>query len=120
MSECEIPEYYVVKEPIAKKKHECRECNAPILPEEKYTQVNACWEKSPGVYRQHDICAKACELVRDAGFNDDECLAFGQLKEWWYETRHESFRYDKNVVHWRKELWFLMLKIFRRERKVTP
>lgn len=116
MSECELPQYYNWTEPVARKRHECCECNAPILKGEKHLRVNGCWENVPGTFRQHLLCAEACELVRDEGLNDDECLYFGGLFEFWNDSCGYFGRFEK--VEARKKLWFYMLKIKRRERKV--
>lgn len=121
MSDCEIAQYYVCKEPVARKIHKCCECSAPIEVGEKHLRIDACWENRPGRYRQHLLCAEACEYVRDSGMNDDECLSFGELWEFW---RSDSPYYTERELPERRALWRLMLRICRRERKtsvkVTP
>jgi hypothetical protein len=114
MSDCELPQYYVCKEVVGRKQHECCECIAPIEIGEKHLLVSACWDGLPGRYRQHLLCQEACELVRDSGMNDDECLAFGELDEFWRSDRPP---YCEPELPSRRKLWRLMLRITRRERK---
>lgn len=116
--DCEIAQYYKCVHRVARKPHECCECSAPIDTGEKYLQVNACWDNQPDVYRQHLICAEACEYVRDVGLNDDECVYYGGLKEWWHDWIKESYNFEATAIE-RRKLWRLMLKINRRERKVA-
>ncbi len=116
MSECEIPDYYVCTERVARKVHKCCECSAPILVGEKHLEVSASWEGRPDRYRQHLLCEQACEFVRDKGLNDDECLYYGELKEWWPTW----VKYGDNTsakLEDRAALWRMMLRIMRRERK---
>lgn len=117
MSDCELPQYYVCKEPVARKVHHCCECSAPIDTGEKHLRVNACWVGLPGTFRQHLLCAEACEFVRDSGLNDDECLPYGGLWEYWAETRNEWFPVPQQEA--RRKLWRFMLRISRRERKAA-
>ncbi|SRR5216684_6154801 len=115
MSECELPQYYVCKDVSARKTHKCCECNAPIDKGEKHLLVSACWEGKPGRYRQHQLCEKACEYVRDRGLNDDECVAFGELQDWYGNWIHDGF--DDGQPEDRSVMWRFMLGITRRERK---
>lgn len=115
MSDCEIPQYYFCKDVTARKEHKCCECDARILIGEKHLRVNACWDSRPETYRQHHLCQQACELVRDSGINDDECVYYGGLWEYWAETRNEL--YSGKKLEARQLLWRLMLRIKRRERK---
>ena len=114
--DCEIAQYYNWKERVARKEHECCECDAKIIPGEKYLQVNACWEHRPDTYRQHLLCARACEYVRDSGINDDECLYYGGLKEWWGEWVGGMNNRDAEEAQ-RATVWRFMLQITRRERR---
>lgn len=114
MSDCELPAYYVCSEPVARKKHGCCECSAPIQIGEKHLCVSACYEGNPERFRQHFLCAEACMLVRDAGLNDDECLMFGGLFEFWLEK--DNFSYDPLNIEAGRKLWRFMLRIKRRER----
>lgn len=117
MSECELPQYYVCKEVAARKPHKCCECTALIEKGEKHLLVNACWDGLPGRYRQHFLCEKACEYVRNKGLNDDECLAFGELQEWYGSWIHDYF-FDGTLDDHRT-MWRFMLGISRRERKAA-
>lgn len=114
--DCEIAQYYTWKERVAIKPHGCCECTAKIQPGEKYLQVNAFWDNMPETYRQHLLCAQACMFVRDAGLNDDECIYFGGLKEWYSEWIEGGYNME-TARDVRAALWRLMLNIFRREHK---
>lgn len=116
MSECEIAKYYVAIYRVARKQHECCECAVPIEPKEKYLQVNACWDGSPDVYRQHLLCQQACEFIRDSGLNDDDCIYYGGLKEW-YDDWTRGFHSQEGELEQRQKMWGFMLRIARRERK---
>lgn len=115
MSDCEIAQYYVCKERVARKEHECCECSAPIEIGEKYLQVNACWEGRPSVERQHVLCEQACEFVRDSGINDDECLYYGGLKDWYREWVKGGYTHEAELSE-RQKIWGFMVRIARRER----
>lgn len=117
--DCEIAQYYKCTDRVARKEHECCECSAPILIGEKYLQVNACWENRPDVYRQHLLCQKACEFVRDSGINEDECIYYGGLMEWyheWVNSIHANL--DADIVD-RRTIWKFILAIKRRERRAA-
>ncbi len=116
MSECEIAQYYICKDRIARKVHECCECAAPILAGELYLQVNACWEGRPSIERQHKLCQAACEFVRDNSLNDDECIYFGGLNEWYHDWIKGGYNNEEDISI-RRKLWGMMLRIERRERK---
>jgi len=111
-SDCEIAQYYKWAWHVARKEHPSCECSAPILMGEKYLQVNACWENRPDTYRQHVLCMKACEFIRD-NF-DEECVYYGGLHEWW-ESFVQNFWEGEKAE--RAKLWVMMLGIKRRERK---
>lgn len=93
MGDCELPDVCSHSEPIARKEHQCCECDCPIRKNERYFY---CFGKWPGVgaksYRQHLDCESACELVRDH-FNDGDCIAFGALFDWWGEI----YRYRREL-----------------------
>ncbi len=80
--ECELPLFYSHWEVTARKSHTCCECIAPINPGERHFVASGMWPDGdkPKRFRQHLLCEKACEYVRDY-FNDD-CIGFGQLFEW--------------------------------------
>lgn len=95
MTYCELPpDFYEVREPVARKSHECCECRAKILPGEKYVRCAGVWDFEFDEFKQHMECANACRFVRDR----IECIPFGGLKEWWRsdgrhtETKNERWR----------------------------
>lgn len=115
---CDAPRWFRVEEPVARKEHACCECAAKILAGEKYVRVNACWDGGPETMKQHLLCATACRLVRDEGFNDDECLDFGYLREWWREeVRYRRGVYPEGELPARRKLWRMILGIERRQNK---
>lgn len=113
--ECEIPEFYVTSELRAMKQHGCCECSAPIEIGERHFIGRGKWDGKFSAYRQHLLCEKTCEFVRDH-FNDNECLGFGTLFEWIHEDGWEmrNFKNSENGRTLRK----LIAGIKRRERKV--
>lgn len=115
MSDCEIAQYYVATERRAAKEHDCCECDAPILVNERYLEVRACWEGRPCIERQHTLCQHACEFVRDSGINDDECIYYGGLKEWYHEWVKGGYRFDADPDE-RLKMYGFMVRIARRER----
>lgn len=117
MSDCEIAQYYLATYRIARKSHECVECSAPIDPGEKYLEVRACWDNRPDVYRQHLLCQQACEYVRDKGLNDDECIYYGGLKDWYKEWIRYGWGNLDSMPEERSAMWRFILNIKRRERK---
>ena len=118
MSDCEIAQYHKCQERVARKPHKCCECSAPINSGEKYLQVNACWDNQPFVGRQHLLCAEACEFVRDSGINDDECVYYGGLKEWYAEWVSGGYTHEADEAD-RVKIWRFMLRIKRRERQAN-
>ena len=104
--ECELPEFYSIKEPVARKARKCCECHVPILAGEKYVYCVGKWDGRLDAYSQHVLCAEACEWFRDH-INSGECTGFGYL----FEEAREYFRYrdradkqDINILAWRKML----------------
>lgn len=85
-SYCTIPEFYSYTEPVARKRHACCECSAPILPGEKYFRAAGSWEGEFGTHCQHLLCMEAAMFIRDH-FNDGECIGFGTLQESFSEMR---------------------------------
>ena len=110
--ECELPRFYDWSEPVAKKKHRCCECNAPIVKGEKHFRATGKWQWGVETHRQHLVCLEACMLIRDE-LNGGECIGFGCLKEEFGEIRQEIDR-DKEPM---KKLRQLMAVILVRERK---
>lgn len=115
--DCELPQYYKCKERKARKSHVCCECMAPIVPGEKYLQVNGCWDYVPQVFRQHLLCAQACEFVRDATLVEN-CLSFGELKEWYRDWVKGCFD-ASDTVEKRRKIWGFIINIKRRERRAV-
>lgn len=129
MTECELPTFYDYSEPIARKRHRCCECNAPILKGEKHFRGTGKWDGHIQTHRQHLLCMETCMLIRDE-FNGFECIAFGDLKEWWdeYRTNIKYARRDiaRNGLRpgWLdkeelKKLRSMMARIFWREHKAN-
>lgn len=77
------PEVYSEGEVVARKEHGCVECNAPILPGECHLRYSGLWDGAWGGGRQHLLCRDACVWIRDV--LEGECIAFGELGEWWAE-----------------------------------
>lgn len=114
MSYCELPSVYDHTEPVARKRHKCCECSAPILKGEKHFHAWGVWDGRRSTHRQHIVCMEACMMIRDR-FNDGECVGFGCLKEEFSElpTWHkERSRRDHVLLKLRS----LMAKILWRER----
>jgi len=111
VSDCELPQLYVCTEPKARKAHKCVECRAPIEPGEKYLRVGMKVEGEMSAYKQHLLCAQACEFYRDN--IGDECLYYGELKEWWGADGWHIAKDDANGP----EMRTLMARIFKRERR---
>lgn len=87
--DCEIAEFYAHREPIARKKHKCVECGCDILQGEKYFKAVGKWSYGFATYRQHVLCEKACEYIRDH-LNGFECIGFGSLFDWCSESGYLS------------------------------
>lgn len=113
--ECEVPQFYSHSEPVARKRHKCCECRAPILPGEQHFRYSGKWEGCLSTGRQHYACMEACMLIRDE-FENGECIGFGELKSTFADMRWQMNRTEKSVEKVRK-LRSLMAAIIRRERK---
>lgn len=111
-ADCEVPQFYSHEERVARKAHKCCECTAPIEAGEKHFFVTGKWDGTINRYRQHFICEKACEYVRD-NFQDFECLSYGALweyfcdaKEWLREHKRtpdvKAFRSLIAQIRWRE------------------
>ncbi len=115
MTQCMRPDFCECHERTARKQHRCCECSAPIMPGDKYISVAGKWEGDFSTYKHHWLCAEACEYIRDH-FNDNDCIGFSTLKEWYGEWRmgwQGRCRDDADVVAFRS----LMAKILWRERR---
>jgi hypothetical protein len=111
VSDCEIPEFYICHEPVAKKAHDCVECSAKIVPGEKYLRVNLKYDGTVTAYKQHLQCAEACEYFRD--HIGDECLYYGELKEWWGQDGHFMSKKEPHGPEMRR----LMARVIWREHR---
>lgn len=111
--ECTLPTFSECSEPVARKRHRCCECDAPIEVGERHLYVRGKWDGRFSQYRQHLLCEQACELIRDE-LNDGECIGFGTLFEFWVEVRREARKYRDN--EWLQRLRRLMTRIRWRER----
>jgi hypothetical protein len=112
---CDLfPSVYRWEEPVARKRHVCVECDAPIVRGEKHFKCFGVWEGDAQTHRQHLLCMEACMMIRDE-FEDGECIGFGELMEWFGEMRRE---YDRDDERWQR-LRSLMARIFWRERGGT-
>lgn len=112
---CELPEFFVWSEPVARKPHQCCECNAPILSGEKHFSCRGSWNGKFACYRQHLVCMEACMMIRD-NFGGD-CIGFGTLKDEFNEIRADNWYPEKDRFKpaW-QQLRHLMAVIFWRER----
>ena len=108
--DCEIPEFYSYKEPVARKQHKCCECRSPIEKGEKHFFVSMKYEGDISTERQHLVCMSACMAARDY---QDECVYYGGLKEW-YSSDPWLMRSEKHGDL--KEFRGLYAQILRRER----
>ena len=114
MSECELPEFYQASEQTARKEYRCCECSARVLKGERYLLAVGKWGGVFNKYRQHTLCARACEFIRDSLWNDGECIGFGELFNWintdawgmkdWNRKKpdHKEFRAMIARIKWRE------------------
>ncbi len=123
--DCEIPEVYTMKTPIARKAHKCCECGILIKPGEKYVVCSGVWDGEFSSYKQHLECKEACVVIRDE-FEDGECIPFGSLFEFYSQYTDVVFGHADKSVEWFKtvkaqkgvkELRHLMAVILNRSRK---
>jgi hypothetical protein len=87
----DMPKFMRVSEHVSRKQHRCCECHAPILVGEKYVRITGKWDGEMNTFRQHDLCARACEFVRGT---INQCLCFGELFEFdqeaWEMSQQDS------------------------------
>lgn len=108
--ECEIPEFYSTSTPRARKAHVCCECGSDIFKGEKHFQATGKWDGAISSYRQHLICERACEFIRD--HIDYECIGYGTLfeycggvdyfKHYKKELKYRTFRHLIARIRWRE------------------
>ncbi len=108
----ESPKFYSHSEPVARKRHRCDECNAPIEIGERHFRYVGKWDEIMQG-RQHLLCMEACMLIRDE-FQGGECIPFGGLKDIFFEMRLDWMA----SPNWKK-LRRMMTRIKWRERKHT-
>ncbi len=86
---CEMAEFSTHSEPVARKKHQCCECRAPIEKGEKHFLLTGKWDFGMDSFRQHFACMEACMLIRDNDsiYGGGECIPFGGLKDHVWEFR---------------------------------
>lgn len=113
MSYCDLegPKFYRTAEPVAAKTHKCCECSAPINVGERHVLCVGLWDFDLSSFRQHTICAEACEFVRDV-IKEGDCLPFGGLSEFWREEGHFGCKKNNDWAELRKKY----AAIIRRER----
>lgn len=112
---CDVfPEFYTHSEPVARKRHVCCECSAPIEKGERHFHYRGKWDGVMGGGRQHLLCMRACMFIRD-NLNGYECIPFGALREWWSEFG----RWNKPGERSPKilELRTMLAEIIKRERR---
>jgi hypothetical protein len=93
--ECEIPQFYQATEQIARKEYDCCECSAKIKTGEMYLKAVGKWDGRFDQWRQHLLCARACEFVRDKDWNDG-CVGFGMLFEWIHDEAYDLKDFRRN------------------------
>lgn len=77
---CIKPSVYSESSPVARKRHICSECQAPIEVGEKYHRARALWEGEWGEQKSHLLCR---ELSLSISRND--CIAYGEMKEYYQQ-----------------------------------
>lgn len=120
MSYCDLeePSLYALREPLARREHDCCECAAPIIRGERYLRVAAKWpgDKKPQVLKQHIACAEACEAVRDADLYGG-CLAFGGLNDFWSSDGRDMKKSDPDVAECRRKYAVVVRRVHRETRR---
>lgn len=86
--ECTIPEFCSVVERKARKTYKCCECGSPIRVGELHVVCTGKWDGALSTYRQHTHCAEACRYIRDELNDDEGCIGFGTLLDWYGEIFH--------------------------------
>ena len=92
-ADCEILEFSSIVEPIARSVHKCCECSAPINTGERYVKCSGKWDGDFSMFKQHELCARACEHIRDN--SDGECIGFGALLEYYRDVIYHQGWKDK-------------------------
>lgn len=110
MLDCELPEFANAADVRARKDHKCCECRATIRRGERYTRCSGKWDGQVSTYKQHDLCARACEFYRDN--IGEDCLPFGSLFEWWRDDGKRNDKRDENYA----EIRVMLAGILKRKR----
>ena len=61
--DCDSPAVYSARWRVARKRHDCSECCAPILPGIRYLNVFGVWDGSPETFRVHSECDDLRSIV---------------------------------------------------------
>lgn len=73
---CELPKFYTITHPRARKKHRCVECRGDIMPGDTYENFAGMWDD----FGNYKTCPECVELREELSKIDDE-MAFGQMYE---------------------------------------
>ena len=106
-----MPEFFSEVVRTARIERGCIECTAPILPGERYYAQSGKWDGDFQTFAQHLLCRDACVWIRDV--LEGECVAFGELQQWWSDRRPYGGQLGKPM--WRIGARMLAM-IHRRER----
>ena len=110
--ECDIPEFYDVRDVVARKPRHCCECTVPINSGEQYVYCVGKWDGEFRTFSQHELCANACRSVRDLSYG--ECIPFGGLFD---EVVSGAFDLPLNEERW--DFLSMVGKIRKRQRRAA-
>lgn len=82
MSYCEWPEFFTESLPVARKEHKCCECGLVIHRGQLYWRCTGKWDGDVSTHCQHIECRDACYSARGPSGDFDECIGFGELRDW--------------------------------------
>lgn len=74
MCDCEMPEFFDSREPLARKQHKCDECMGPIEVGARYFYASGKWG---GDFQTFKVCLP-CQEMRKR-LEDDCCVGFGGI-----------------------------------------
>jgi predicted RNA-binding Zn-ribbon protein involved in translation (DUF1610 family) len=60
--------------PVAKKKHRCESCGGAIQPGDRYVRARVVDGGEAWVWKSHDDCQAASQILYDQGFDNDGML----------------------------------------------
>lgn len=116
MSYCEVPKFFNSKTGVRSKKvRRCCECLVPIPAGEPHYVGTGCWDDGVQTYRQHLACKEACTTIRD--IQDGECIAFGDLWQYWQDYAHYHRGMGRVADPQTKEFRSIMAKVVHREHR---